>query len=282
MPHDPEVSRRGLTQKLFDLNPANHRYACRRSPYGEEGNMVEFAKDGKSVLALSTLGRETTALVRLDVKTGEEIEEIAYNPKSNTGGVLLDDDTKEVLDSSHMALALLTSPLTSLRLASQVRAVSFNYARTERQFFDKDLEADFKKLEAAAPDGAEVTIASRTRDELTWVVAYRRDDGPTEYVIYEKTTGVITPLFVSQPALLEYKFAHSKPRGSNLDCTGAPALARLHWRACFSCACSLRSLLFDDSTIRALVCIVEDVRIKARDGLELVAYLTRADTEKPT
>ena len=27
---------------------------------------------------------------------------------------------------------------------------------------------------------------------------------------------------------------------------------------------------------------MEDVRIKARDGLELVAYLTRADTEKPT
>ena len=33
-------------------------------PYGEEGNMVEFARDGKSVLALSTLGRETQALVR--------------------------------------------------------------------------------------------------------------------------------------------------------------------------------------------------------------------------
>ena len=27
---------------------------------------------------------------------------------------------------------------------------------------------------------------------------------------------------------------------------------------------------------------MEDVRIKARDGLELVAYLTRADTSKPT
>ena len=32
--------------------------------------------------------------------------------------------------------------------------VSFNYARTERVWFDKALEADFQKLEAAAPDGA--------------------------------------------------------------------------------------------------------------------------------
>ena len=54
-----------------------------------------------------------------------------------------------------------------------MRAVSFNYARTERRFFDKELEADFRALEAAAPDGAEVSIASRTRDEQTWLVAPR-------------------------------------------------------------------------------------------------------------
>ena len=181
-------------------------------PYGEEGNAVDFAKDGKSILALSSLGRECTALVRLDARTGEEIETIAASDKANCGGILLDDDTKEV------------------------RAVSFNYARTERTFFDAALEADFSTLESAAPEGAEVSIVSRTRDEQTWVVSYRRDDGPTEYVVYDKAAGgKITPLFVSAPALLEYKFAH-----------------------------------------------MEDVRIQARDGLELVAYLTRNDDEKPT
>ena len=35
--------------------------------------------------------------------------------------------------------------------------VSFNYARTERTFFDKELEADFDKLEAAGPAGSEVS-----------------------------------------------------------------------------------------------------------------------------
>jgi dipeptidyl aminopeptidase/acylaminoacyl peptidase len=181
-------------------------------PYGEEGNAVDFAKDGKSVLALSSLGRECTALVRLDAQTGAEIETIASSDKCNCGGILLDEDTKEV------------------------RAVSFNYARTERTFFDPALEADFKRLEAAAPEGAEVSIASRTRDEQKWVVSYRRDDGPTEYLVYDKTAGgTITPLFVSAPALLDHQFAH-----------------------------------------------MEDVRITARDGLELVGYLTRADTEKAT
>ena len=40
-------------------------------PYGEEGNMVDFSKDGKTCLVLSTLGRETTGLVRMDVATGK-------------------------------------------------------------------------------------------------------------------------------------------------------------------------------------------------------------------
>ena len=180
-------------------------------PYGEDGQMVEFSKDAKSAFVLSSLGRETTALVRLDVATGKVLEEVAASDKCDLGGLQIDDDTKEV------------------------QVVAYNYARLERQFFDKELEADFKKLEAAAPEGCEVSVVSRTRDKATWVVSFRRDDGPTEFVKFDKASGDITPLFVSNPALLEYKFAK-----------------------------------------------MEDVRIKARDGLELVAYLTRADTDKPT
>ena len=58
--------------------------------------------------------------------------------------------------------------------------------------------------------------------KATWVVSFRRDDGPTEYSLYDTASHKLTPLFVSQPALSDYKFAH-----------------------------------------------MEDVRIQARDGLEL-------------
>jgi len=179
-------------------------------PYGEEGNMVEFTKDAKAAYVLSSLGRETTALVKMDLE-GNVLEEIAASEQCNVGGVQIDEDTKEV------------------------QAVAFNYARLERNFFDKELEGHFQALEAAAGRGAEVSVASRTRDKATWVVAFRRDDGPTEYQLYDAASGGLTPLFVSQPALLNLKLAP-----------------------------------------------MEDVRIKARDGLELVAYLTRADTAKPT
>lgn len=92
--------------------------------------------------------------------------------------------------------------------SKEVQVVAFNYARLERQFFDKELEADFNTLQAAAPDGCEVSVVSRTRSKDMWVVSFRRDDGPTEFLLYDKANGgKITPLFVSSPALLEYKFA---------------------------------------------------------------------------
>lgn len=98
--------------------------------------MLDFTADGTGALVLSSLGRETTALLELDLKTGETTREIAADDRCNCGGVLLDEDTKAV------------------------RAVSFNYARTERLWFDAEWEADFKALEAAGPRGAEVGLAS--------------------------------------------------------------------------------------------------------------------------
>jgi dipeptidyl aminopeptidase/acylaminoacyl peptidase len=175
-------------------------------PYGEEGSFVEFCKDGgKSCYITSSIGRETKALLKVDLQTGETIEEICSNDKCDVGGVALDKDTKEV------------------------RLVSFNYARLERVFFDEDLKKDYRVLEEKGPEGAEVRVTSKTRDETTWVVAYTRSDGPTEYKLYDQVAKKLADLYVSRPELLNYKFA-----------------------------------------------LMEDVRITARDGLELVGYLTRA------
>ena len=180
-------------------------------PYGENGNLVDFCKDGKSCWMTSSLGRETTALTKVDLATGETLETVSYNDKCDCGGVVLDDDTKEL------------------------KAVSYNYARRERVFFNHELEKDYHILESLGPDNTEVGVASRTEDEKTWVVAYSKSDGPTAYVLYNQEKKESTPLFVSRPELLDYQFAQ-----------------------------------------------MEDVRIQARDGLELVGYLTRSDTEKKT
>jgi dipeptidyl aminopeptidase/acylaminoacyl peptidase len=181
-------------------------------PYGENGNLVEFcADDGKTCYMTSSVGRETSALLKVDLKTGETLDVISANDKCDVGGIVIDDDTKEI------------------------KAISYNYARTEREFFDKELEKDYELLKSLGPEGAEVGTASKTEDEKTWIVAYTRSDGPAEYVVFDQEKKETKPLFVSKPALLDYKFAP-----------------------------------------------MEDIRVKARDGLELVGYLTRADTEQKT
>jgi dipeptidyl aminopeptidase/acylaminoacyl peptidase len=181
-------------------------------PFGEDGNLVEFCADGgKTCYMTSSVGRETSALLKVDLKTGETLETISSNEKCDIGSVVLDEDTKEI------------------------KAISYNYARTERIFFDKELEKDYDLLKSLGPENCEVGTASKTKDEKTWVVAYSCSDGPTEYVLYDQEKKVTKPLFVSKPDLLDYKFAP-----------------------------------------------MEDVLITARDGLELVGYLSRADTEKKT
>ena len=183
-------------------------------PYGEEGNLVDFCADnGKSCYVKSSIGRETTALLKIDLQTGEVLEEIFAMENCNCGGVTIDDDTK------------------------QIRAVTYNYARVERKFFDKDLENDYMVLKSLSPasdaeETFEIICASRTNDEKLWIVGYVRSDGPTEFFLYDKVAKLVTPLFVSKPDLLQYKLA-----------------------------------------------AMEDVRIPARDGLELVGYLTRARTD---
>lgn len=174
-------------------------------PFEEEGGFVDFMPDGKLGYITSTLGRDTKALLRVDLRTGETVKVISENPKCDVRAITLDQDTKEV------------------------RAVAYNYARTERVFFDEVLEADYQFLESIMPKGAEVGIASRTRDEKLWVVVFSRSDGPSEYVLYDQVEKKTTSLFVSKPDLLDYELQ-----------------------------------------------MMKDVRIKARDGLELVGYLTRA------
>ena len=180
-------------------------------PYGENGNLVEFSADCKTCFMTSSVGRETSALLKVDLQTGETLETIFANDQCDVGGVIIDDDTK------------------------QLKALSYNYARTERIFFDKDLEKDYDILKSLGPKDSEVSIVSKTVDEKLWIVSYSRSDGPTEYSLYDQEKKTTKFLFVSKPDLLDFKFAP-----------------------------------------------MEDVRITARDGLELVAYLTRADKEKKT
>jgi dipeptidyl aminopeptidase/acylaminoacyl peptidase len=170
-------------------------------PQEENGGPVAFTQDGASMYVESSLGVDTTRLIKIDATTGKEQEVVTYNDKADVGQVVMDDNTRKLL------------------------AVSFNYLRKEWKVLDPEVQEDFEVLRQV--EDTDFSIGSSSQDEQTWVVSYSRDNGPTANYVYDRRTKKATLLFVNQPALSEYQLSH-----------------------------------------------MEGVVIKARDGLELPAYLS--------
>lgn len=171
-------------------------------PFGENGGPWGFTQDGKAVYLETSLGSDTTRLVKMEVATGKEIEELAQHPKVDVGGGIMHPDTR------------------------RVQAVSFNFLKKEWQVLDPAVKKDVEILQATVKDG-EFSLLNRDHADQTWVVSYNVDNGPVPYYIYHRDSQKAEFLFFNQPALSEFVLARQQP-----------------------------------------------VVIKARDGFELVSYLT--------
>jgi dipeptidyl aminopeptidase/acylaminoacyl peptidase len=177
-------------------------------PFGENGGAIDFAADGRSLYATSTLGSDKARLVRIDFMTGQELEVIAQNKRVDVGAVEIHPDTRIV------------------------QAVEFDYLKPEWLVIDPGIKKDMDFLKAAHP-GA-YGVISRDHADRIWIVYYAVDDGPLTYYVYDRAGKTLDFLFADRPELQKYQLAKCKP-----------------------------------------------VVIKARDGLELVSYLTVPVSTEP-
>jgi dipeptidyl aminopeptidase/acylaminoacyl peptidase len=137
-------------------------------------NIVGFDHSGDVAYLIDSRGRDTGAFTTLDLKTGKETV-VAADPRADAGTALL-HPTKRTIE-----------------------AVSFTYERTHWKFLDPGVEADYQKL-ARVADG-DITVASRTLDDRTWVVAFLLDNSPVRYYLYEHTSGKARFLFSDRTEL---------------------------------------------------------------------------------
>jgi dipeptidyl aminopeptidase/acylaminoacyl peptidase len=137
-------------------------------------NIFGFDKSGDVAYLIDSRGRDTGALTTMDLKSGKETV-VAVDPRADVGGPML-HPTKRTIE-----------------------AVSFTYERTHWKFMDPAVEADFKKL-AQVADG-DITVASRTLDDKTWIVAFLLDNSPTRYYRYDRSTGKAHFLFTDRKEL---------------------------------------------------------------------------------
>jgi dipeptidyl aminopeptidase/acylaminoacyl peptidase len=154
-------------------------------PFGENGGVVDFTADGKSLYFTTSMGADTARLVRIDAASGKEMETIAKDPRVDLGDVVIHPDTKVV------------------------QAVAFSYLKNEWRILDPAIRTDFAEL--AKLGNGEFYLTGRDRADQKWLVTTMADDGPVTYYIYDRGTRKAELLFVSRPELAKYKLAKMEP-----------------------------------------------------------------------
>jgi dipeptidyl aminopeptidase/acylaminoacyl peptidase len=197
----------GLELFTFDKPGKWSSYAKIAPEDNQTTQPLEFERNNRTLYFLDSRGRDTSALVSVDMPKGKP--------------TLIFEDPKADVDET------LVHPKTG-----KVQAVSTNRERRIWKVLDKSLQGDFDAL-AKVTDG-DMRITSRSLDDKRWVAAFLHDDAPTGYYLWDRAQKKATFLFVDRQALEGAKLAKMHP-----------------------------------------------VVIKARDGLELVSYLSlprEADT----
>ncbi|MCE9546984.1 MAG: S9 family peptidase [Planctomycetia bacterium] len=144
--------------------------------------MMGFDKTGDILYLRDSRGRDTSALVALNLKTGEK-KLIASDERADLGAI-----------KSHPT-------------ENTIQAVNFTYDRRHRQVFDPEVKKDLDLLEKVTH--GEMGLASWSLDDRQWIVADLVDDGPVSYYHFNRDTKETKFLFVHRQALKGLPLVHT-------------------------------------------------------------------------
>jgi dipeptidyl aminopeptidase/acylaminoacyl peptidase len=145
-----------------------------------------FTFDNKYLYASSNIGRDKSAIVKIDPATGKELEVLYANP----------DVDVESMSYSHKRKVLTT--------------ISYETDKRHRLFLDKGLEKTFGKLETALK-GYDVSIGSMDRNEDMFIVRAFNDHTYGSYYLYDTKSDKLSKVADITPWLNEADMADMKP-----------------------------------------------------------------------
>lgn len=154
-----------LTWKPFDTIPFED---------AETSLVLSFAPSGKAVYFLESRGRDTAAIVELELATKRQ-RMLAEDAKADAQSALV-HPTKKTL-----------------------QAVMFEYERQSWTVLDKSIQKDLDAL--AKLDGGEPRVVSRSNDDKRWVVMTTSEQHPANYYLWDRGKQSSTFLFATQPEL---------------------------------------------------------------------------------
>ncbi|HMG56939.1 MAG TPA: prolyl oligopeptidase family serine peptidase, partial [Kofleriaceae bacterium] len=161
----PETKAGALSWKLFDTIPVEDSDTTR---------VLGIAPGGKAAYMIDSRGRDTAALVSVDLATKKQTV-LAEDAKADAGAALI-HPTRHNL-----------------------QAIEFNYERSRWKVLDPSIQADLDAL--AKLDGGEVHIISRALDDRTWIALSTADQHPGRYYLWDRNKRKSSFLFATRPEL---------------------------------------------------------------------------------
>lgn len=145
---------------------------------------ISFNKTGDVLYMIDSRGRNTAALISVNLITGEK-KLIFENPKADLSGIMIHPTEKTI------------------------EAAACDYLRTEWEILDQSIKPDMDYLKSVT-DG-DVNVTDRSQDDNFWVVSYTKDDGPIYYYIYDRSVKKAKFLFTNRKALENVKLSKMYP-----------------------------------------------------------------------
>ena len=154
--------------------------------FRESADPLFFTYDNRHLYASSNIGRDKSAIVRLDPATGKELEVVFEHPEVDTGRLLGSDKRKVIT------------------------AAVFTRDKQEYHFFDDWRRELQEKLEKKLP-GEEVMLSSMNRDEDKFIVRTHSDRSRGAFYYYDSNTDELRKLADVSPWLDLEKLAPMEP-----------------------------------------------------------------------
>ena len=147
--------------------------------------VLDFDRSGGRLFARSSVGRDRSALIAIDMTSGAEAV-LAEHARADVVDAIRDERTFEI------------------------QAVSAAHVRQEWIPLDRRAARTIVVIRAAAPD-CEFTRVSASADEQFWTIAAHGPREPPHYYLVDRDADAVRELFSARPGLKAYRLARTRP-----------------------------------------------------------------------
>ena len=145
---------------------------------------IDFNKTGDVLYMIDSRGRNTAALMAVNLNTGEK-ELIFENPRADLSNIMIHPTEKKI------------------------EAAASDYLRTEWEILDESVKPDMDYLNSVAE--GDMSVIDRSLDDNFWAVSYVKDDGPVHYYLYDRAAKKAKFLFTNRKNLEGAKLSKMFP-----------------------------------------------------------------------